>query len=100
LDAGKQGQPNLIQSHPRPHGRSPHRRSGRKAARYDAMDQTEGTGGQGQELRFSHTFQRAAFAALFYGASPVNYRFSPRHCELSEAIQSTFTNVFHVDGLL
>ena len=50
LDAGEQGQPDLVQGDPRPHGRPSDRGSRREAARHDAVDQGEGAGRQEQEL--------------------------------------------------
>ena len=50
LDAGEQGQPDLVQGHPRQAGRAPDRAGGRQAPRNDAVDQAAGAGGPFEEL--------------------------------------------------
>ena len=47
LDAGEQGQPDLVQGDPRQARRAPDRAGRRQAARDDAVDQAAGAGGQG-----------------------------------------------------
>ena len=51
LDAGEQGQPDLVQGDPRQARRAPDRGSRRQAARHDAVDQEGRAGRQDQELR-------------------------------------------------
>jgi hypothetical protein len=50
LDAGEQGQPDLVQGHPRQARRASGRAGRRQAARHDAVDQGAGLGRQEQEL--------------------------------------------------
>ena len=50
LDAGEQGQPDLVQGDPRPRQRPPDRGGRREAARDDAVDRQEQAGRQGAEL--------------------------------------------------
>ncbi len=50
LDAGEQGQPDLVQGDPRQARRAPDRGSGRAPPRDDAVDQGQGAGRQEQEL--------------------------------------------------
>jgi hypothetical protein len=65
LDAGEQGQPDLVQGHPRQARAAPDRAGRRQAARDDAVDQAESLGRQEQEL--IHGFLRQDGLA---GASP------------------------------
>jgi ketol-acid reductoisomerase len=53
LDAGKQGQPGLVQGDPPAQQRASDRGSGQQAPRYDAVDQGKGAGRQDQELSAS-----------------------------------------------
>ena len=50
LDAGEQGQPDLVQGDPRQARRAPDRAGRRQAPRDDAVDQAAGAGGPFQEL--------------------------------------------------
>ncbi|MET3891487.1 ketol-acid reductoisomerase [Bosea sp. OAE506] len=58
LDAGEQGQPDLVQGDPRPLRRPSDRGGRRQASRHDALDQGQGAGRQDQEL--SRRFRRLA----------------------------------------
>ena len=65
LDAGEQGQPDLVQGHPRQARRASDRGSRRQAARHDALDQEGRAGRQDEELRSraQDAAQRVALAA-------------------------------------
>src|SRR6516165_8716929 len=78
MDAGKQGQPDLVQSDARQMRRPPDRAGWRQAPRDDAVDQGPRAGGQDQELIDGSVVKTGSWVRALVGSRTARWWTRPR----------------------